>query len=644
MAGAHNQPSSSISTTCLSAANAPRVFEKGIVMPRLWERTAGTRTAFSSLVMLALLVLGLVLAASTSYAQLTDDDIAALKKQGEEEGWTFEVSKNEATQYPLDQICGLKPPANWQENAVYVDFPNKDNLPATFDWRTASGLPPIRNQGGCGSCWAFASVGPLECDIKIRDNVVVDLSEQWLVSCNQSGWSCDGGWFAHDYWMNSTDACGGSGAVYESDYPYTGSDSPCACPVNHDQHIKGWAYIGNGNSIASVSAMKQAILEYGPISVAIYANNAMQAYHGGVFNGCATGQINHAVTIVGWDDNQGPSGVWFLRNSWGTGWGESGYMRIPYNCNQVGFAACYIDYDISGLFFTADSSCGCPPHDVNFNASSPLEVTSWTWDFGDGDSSFVQSPSHMYMQRGCYNVTLRAETNVGVKTLVKQDFVVVQADTLKAENPNKTASAGQSVEFIVTTTNTAPLQTIRIPVEYGGDFTMTFDSMSTAGCRTDYFQDQGLVHYDPFNRRFTIRLSSSTSGGAPELAPGTGPIVKLYMTIPSDATAGQTAALTMDGYDSYQPTFANENVSYKPTSTTAVVTVEQTQLRGDSDDNGTVDIADVIFLVEYSFNEGPAPTPEILSDVDCSGAVDISDLIYMVDYMFSGGPSPCTGN
>jgi C1A family cysteine protease len=611
-------------------------------MPRFWERIAGNQTVVSSMVAIGLSVLILLAAVSSGYAQLTDQDIAALKKQGQEEGWTFEVSKNEATQYPLDQICGLKPPANWQENAHYVDFPNKADLPASFDWRDATGLPPIRNQGGCGSCWAFATVGPLECDIKIRDNDVVDLSEQWLVSCNHEGWGCAGGWFAHDYFLNATDACGQSGAVYESDYPYTASDAACSCPDPHPYHINSWAYIGNGNSVASVNAMKQAIMEYGPISVAIFANNAMQAYHGGVFNGCSTGQINHAVTIVGWDDNQGTNGVWFLRNSWGTSWGESGYMRIPYNCNSVGYAACYIDYQISGLYFSVDSACGCPPHEVNFAASSPLNVSSWTWDFGDGDSAFVQSPSHMYSERGCYNVTLQAETNVGVKTQIRQECVVVEADTLTAEN--QTSSAGQTVEFTISTTNTAPLQTIRIPVEYGGDFTMSFDSMSTVGCRTDYFQDQGLVHYDPFNRRFTLRLAASSSGTEPELAPGTGPIVKLYMTVPSNATSGQTATITMDGYDSYQPTFSNENVSYKPSSTSAVVTLEQSVVPGDCDGNGTVDIADVIYLVEYSFNSGPAPSILAAGDVDCNGAVDISDLIYMVDYMFSSGPAPCVGN
>ena len=116
------------------------------------------------------------------------------------------------------------------------------------------------------------------------------------------------------------------------------------------------------------------------------------------------------------------------------------------------------------------------------------------------------------------------------------------------------------------------------------------------------------------------------------------------MTVPSDATVGQTASISMDGYDAYMPTFANPNVSYTPSSAPASVTLESTVLRGDNDGNGTVDIGDMVILVDYSFNGGAAPEPPLAGDVDCSGSLDIGDLIYMVDYMFSSGPAPCTGN
>jgi hypothetical protein len=275
---------------------------------------------------------------------MTRSQIDALRAEGQSKGWTFTVGENPATAIPLEQLCGLKVPENWEATANFVDLDQAPmDLPASYDWRALGGVTPIRNQGNCGSCWAFSTVGALECAIKIKDSMSVNLSEQWLVSCNREGWGCDGGFMAHDYHQWKTDACGGTGAVYESDFPYTATDAPCGCPYAHPYRITSWAYIGSSGGVPSTNSIKQAIMDYGPVSVAIYVNSAFQGYTGGVFNACSSGQINHAVVLVGWDDNQG-GGVWFLRNSWGTGWGESGYMKITYGCCSVGYAACYIMY------------------------------------------------------------------------------------------------------------------------------------------------------------------------------------------------------------------------------------------------------------------------------------------------------------
>jgi C1A family cysteine protease len=273
---------------------------------------------------------------------LSRSDIEALRQRGEREGWTFTVGENSATQYDLEELCGMEVPDDWQMGAPIAPPVPRKSLPAQFDWRDSTGCPPVRNQGGCGSCWAFATVGALECNIKIRGGMDVDLSEQWLVSCNQDGWSCNGGWFAHDYHEWKRDHCGGTGAVLESEFPYVAWDAPCECPYPHDYLINEWAFVGGATP--SIPAIKQAILDYGPVSVCVYVNSAFQAYNGGVFNGCASGPCNHAVCLVGWDDNQGDDGVWFMRNSWSAGWGEGGYMRIPYGCNIIGDYACYVDY------------------------------------------------------------------------------------------------------------------------------------------------------------------------------------------------------------------------------------------------------------------------------------------------------------
>ena len=294
---------------------------------------------------LIIMILFSFLITGTAFGKsLSKADIQTLRERGGIEGWTFTVGENPATQYELEDLCGLIVPENWWVGAKFDPCTPTKDLPQAFSWCDSAGCTPVKNQGSCGSCWAFGTVGPLECNIKIRDGITIDLSEQWLVSCNQDGWDCSGGWFAHDYHEWKTDACDGTGAVLEAEFPYVAYDAPCNCPYPHEYLIDDWAYIGSDYTIPPVSAIKQAILDYGPVSVAVYANSAMQAYTGGIFNGCATGAVNHAVVLVGWDDNQGTSGIWIMRNSWGSGWGEGGYMRIPYDCSSIGYAACYVDY------------------------------------------------------------------------------------------------------------------------------------------------------------------------------------------------------------------------------------------------------------------------------------------------------------
>lgn len=281
---------------------------------------------------------------STQQPWLTTADLAALTLQGEKEGWTFTVGPTPALERSFSQMCGLVVPDNWWEMATFDPCPPTRDLPASFDWRALNGCTSIKDQGNCGSCWAFGTIAPLECNILISDKVEVDLSEQWLVSCNRDGWSCNGGWFAHDYLKSKTDPCGDTGAVLEQDFPYQAKNLPCNCPYPHPYKIDTWHYIGSSQGIPSVDSMKQAIMDYGPISVACAVNNGWGGYHGGVFNDNSPAQINHAVALVGWDDNQGTNGVWILRNSWGPGWGDDGYMYIEYGCCQVGYAACYVKY------------------------------------------------------------------------------------------------------------------------------------------------------------------------------------------------------------------------------------------------------------------------------------------------------------
>ncbi|MBN2563610.1 MAG: hypothetical protein JXQ75_22045, partial [Phycisphaerae bacterium] len=284
-------------------------------------------------------------------AQLSDEDIDALRRQGQAEGWTFTVSRNPATYYSFSQLCGAVEPPDWQRMGPFDPCTPSRDLPEYFDWRDRGGCTVVKNQSPCGSCWAHAAIGSVECYIKIAFGATQNLSEQWLISCTTAGTCNSGGWHTAAYNRllcdcgPSTDDCGDCGAVLEADEPWQYGDGPCHCPYPHPYCIPGWYYVGDGG-IPPVDNMKQAIRDHGPITACIHAGySAFSSYSGGVFNNCHSGSIDHVIVLVGWDDNQGTEGVWFLRNSWGTGWGEDGgYMRIPYGCPTIGYAAAYIDY------------------------------------------------------------------------------------------------------------------------------------------------------------------------------------------------------------------------------------------------------------------------------------------------------------
>ncbi len=280
--------------------------------------------------------------------QLTPEDIAALRERGRREGWTFTVGENDATRRPIEQLCGVVEPPDWRWHGRFDDSQPRRDLPSYFDWRDYGAVTGVRNQGACGSCWAFSVIAPVESNIFLEDAALVDLSEQWLVSCCGLG-GCSGEWpgtavqFLHCDGVHR-DYCQGYGAVLESSFPYLGVDGACGCPYDHPYCLTDWAYIGPQWGVPSVAQLKQAIYDHGPISVCVNASGAFMAYNGGVFNSCDNSEINHAVTLVGWDDSQGPEGVWFMKNSWGAGWGEDGYMRIAYGCCLIGYAALWVDY------------------------------------------------------------------------------------------------------------------------------------------------------------------------------------------------------------------------------------------------------------------------------------------------------------
>jgi hypothetical protein len=143
-----------------------------------------------------------------------------------------------------------------------------------------------------------------------------------------------GGYFAHDLHISP-------GAAYSSSYPYTGRNGSCKKNVEHNEKLVDWSYVGQSGRKPTVDEIKAAIHENGPVAVTVTANSTFQAYKSGVYNRQSTGQTNHIVALVGWDDSEG---AWILRNSWGSNWGENGYMRIKYGISRVGEQATTATY------------------------------------------------------------------------------------------------------------------------------------------------------------------------------------------------------------------------------------------------------------------------------------------------------------
>lgn len=245
------------------------------------------------------------------------------------------------------ELFGLRLPANWTDLGGWDPaFPLPGELPARFVWSEKFPGHTVRDQGDCGSCWAFGTVGALEYQVLINQRKQVDLSEQWLVSCNRDGMDCDGGFAAHNYFVRSSsynDSCGGDGAVLESDFPYRAVNGNCRCPYEHHYWLSGWSYIGVIPGVfATDDQIKRAIYYYGPITAAI---NAETLHHRNGFTGvirdCSIAPVNHLIVIVGWSDSLG---AWRVRNSWGTDWGDDGEAWVAYGCSSIGFGANYVRY------------------------------------------------------------------------------------------------------------------------------------------------------------------------------------------------------------------------------------------------------------------------------------------------------------
>lgn len=209
-----------------------------------------------------------------------------------------------------------------------------DDLPASVDWTKVEGrVTSVKEQGHCGSCWAFSATGALEGQMKVRNLTMVPLSEQNLIDCSQSNQGCDGGlpinaW--HDIFLEK-------GIESEAEYPYRAK-------VGHCQFEKAKSVFTDVYGVildqGHEDLLQKVVAVYGPVSVGIDGSqHSFKHYKAGIYHdeNCRNDLIglDHAVLVVGYGtDEKTKKDYWLVKNSWSSKWGEEGYVRMARNANN----------------------------------------------------------------------------------------------------------------------------------------------------------------------------------------------------------------------------------------------------------------------------------------------------------------------
>ncbi|XP_076941284.1 cysteine proteinase mucunain-like [Bidens hawaiensis] len=207
-------------------------------------------------------------------------------------------------------------------------FRSGDSLPDAVDWRDHGAVTEVKDQGSCGSCWAFSATGSVEGINQLVTGDLISVSEQELVNCDTSyNEGCNGGLmdYAFEFIINN------GGIDTEEDYPYTGRDGRCDANKKNAKVVTIDGY--EDVPVNDESSLKKAAANQ-PIAVAIEAGGReFQFYTSGIFTGSCGTALDHGVLVVGYGTENGKD-YWIVKNSWGAAWGESGYLRMERNIKE----------------------------------------------------------------------------------------------------------------------------------------------------------------------------------------------------------------------------------------------------------------------------------------------------------------------
>lgn len=313
---------------------------------------------------------------------------------------------------PIEYATGLIKPKDRHYGVAHVQPAKKHAAPENFSWNEKFATP-VRNQGNCGSCWAFGGTQTLEMGYKIFGGKTIDFSEQDLVG--KLFYGCGGGYFTGKFQVDN-------GQTDEESCKYSASNKKCpstALPVG-----KGlsWGLVGQPTRKPSEDELKEAILSYGAISVTVTAGSSFSNYKSGFAQTCPHGNTNHIVALTGWKTNPADGKTYFeVKNSWGEGWGEKGYGYFRAGCHDLAEEASWIAVD----------KVPCPPPAVKLPAEYVLHfqdevllsvkvIPGVTYSWWKGATKLGDGPTLTVFATESMDLLLRAVNQCGtVEILTK---------------------------------------------------------------------------------------------------------------------------------------------------------------------------------------------------------------------------------
>jgi C1A family cysteine protease len=264
------------------------------------------------------------------------ENLVAIHKHNADESQTFTVGMNEFGDLTSEEFNSMMKGYNHVENDYFRNL-NTAETTATMagadpiDWVAQGAVTPVKNQGQCGSCWAFSTTGSVEGANFIKSGTLQSYSEQQLVDCSGSAGNmgCNGGLMDNAFqWIIQN-----GGICLESDYPYNAVQGSCQTTCQNAGTVSTFTDVQKGSED---DLMTQ--LQSGPVSIAIdAAGTGFQFYQSGVYSKFCGKSLDHGVLLVGYGTDNGQN-YWKIKNSWGATWGEQGYIRFIAGKDECGLA------------------------------------------------------------------------------------------------------------------------------------------------------------------------------------------------------------------------------------------------------------------------------------------------------------------